>query len=62
MDRTKIQTRSMESDFVTGEDDSDLYIEGYFAVFNSNYELWKGATESIAPEHLPALWVRTSGR
>lgn len=49
MDRTKIQTRSMESDFVTGEDDSDLYIEGYFAVFNSNYELWKGATESIAP-------------
>lgn len=49
MDRTKIQTRSMESDFVTGDDDSDLYIEGYFAVFNSNYELWKGATESIAP-------------
>jgi len=25
------------------------YIEGYFAVFGSNYELWKGATESIAP-------------
>jgi uncharacterized protein len=33
----------------TREDGNDLYIEGYFAVFNSNYELWPGATESIAP-------------
>lgn len=33
----------------TREDGDDLYIEGYFAVFNSNYELWPGATESIAP-------------
>lgn len=33
----------------TREDGEDLYIEGYFAVFNSNYELWPGATESIAP-------------
>lgn len=31
------------------EDGGDLYIEGYFAVFNSVYELWPGATESIAP-------------
>ena len=33
----------------TREDGEDLYIEGYFAVFNSIYELWPGATESIAP-------------
>ena len=33
----------------TREDGDDLYIEGYFAVFNSTYELWPGATESIAP-------------
>ena len=25
------------------------YIEGYFAVFGSNYELWTGASESIDP-------------
>lgn len=33
----------------TREEGTDLYIEGYFAVFNSIYELWPGATESIAP-------------
>lgn len=33
----------------TREDGEDLYLEGYFAVFNSVYELWPGATESIAP-------------
>lgn len=27
----------------------DLILEGYFAVFNDTYELWSGATESIAP-------------
>lgn len=31
------------------EDGEDLYLEGYFAVFNAIYELWPGATESIAP-------------
>ena len=31
----------------TREDGEDLYIEGYFAVFNSIYELWPGAT--VAP-------------
>lgn len=35
--------------FETREDGDNLYIEGYFAVFNSNYEIWPGATESIAP-------------
>ena len=26
-----------------------MVIEGYFAVFNSDYEMWEGASESIAP-------------
>lgn len=37
-------------EFRTKRDNSeDPVIEGYFSVFNSNYELWDGATESIAP-------------
>lgn len=31
------------------EEDGERYIEGYFAVFNSNYEIYPGITESIAP-------------
>lgn len=31
------------------EDTKDLFIEGYFSVFNSNYNVWDGVTESIAP-------------
>ena len=42
-----MQIRSAESKFNTREDGEDLYIEGYFSVFNSNYELWQGAPESI---------------
>lgn len=37
-----IQTRN-------DEDTKDLFIEGYFSVFNSDYEVWEGVTESIAP-------------
>lgn len=48
MNREKMQTRIATSQFKTREDGEDLYIEGYFSVFNSNYELWQGATESIA--------------
>ena len=33
----------------TREEGDELYLEGYFAVFNGVYELWPGATESIAP-------------
>ena len=36
-----IQTRNNE--------ENDLFIEGYFSVFNSTYEVWDGVTESIAP-------------
>lgn len=31
------------------DETGDLYVNGYFAVFDSDYELWPGATESIAP-------------
>ena len=36
-------------DMQAREDGEALFLEGYFAVFNSIYELWPGATESIAP-------------
>lgn len=41
--------RTRPEDFKTRDDDGNPIIEGYFAVFNSNYELWGGASESIAP-------------
>lgn len=31
------------------DSDDDLYLEGRFIVYNSDYEVWEGATESIAP-------------
>ena len=43
------QLRMISTEFNTREDGEDLYIEGYFAVFNSNYEIFPGASESIAP-------------
>lgn len=49
MERTERQMRSIASKFSTREDGGELFIEGYFAVFNSNYELWDGASESVAP-------------
>lgn len=49
MDRDRMQIRCNTSKFETREDGGELYIEGYFSVFNSNYELWQGASESVAP-------------
>lgn len=49
MDRNIRQTRSIASNFTTREDGEDLHIEGYFAVFNSNYDIGPGMSESIAP-------------
>lgn len=44
------QVRCMAQKFDTREaDGGDLFIEGYFSVFNSPYELWEGATEIIKP-------------
>ena len=42
------QMKGKISKFETREDSEDLYISGYFAVFGSDYELWPGATESVA--------------
>ena len=48
-ERMKRQLRTAESSFETREDGDDLIIEGYFAVYNSNYEIMEGMSESIAP-------------
>ena len=43
--------RSAAAQFETRQEETgELYISGYFVVFNSKYEMWPGATESIAPE------------
>ena len=43
------QVRSIASEFKTRDDGGELRIEGYFAVFNSNYNIFDGASESVAP-------------
>lgn len=35
--------------FETRDENGELWLEGYFAVYNSPYEIWKGATEIIRP-------------
>ena len=49
MDRTKRTMRTASTEFKTREDGENLAIEGYFAVFNSNYEIFDGMSESISP-------------
>ena len=46
--RVAYQVRSTQSKFEPREADGEMYISGYFAVFNSEYEMWPGAVESIA--------------
>ena len=48
-DRTIRQMRSIASEFTTREDGEELTIEGYFAVFNSNYDIGPGMSESVTP-------------
>lgn len=43
------QVRTINSEFKTREDGEELRIEGYFAVFNSNYQIWDDMSESVAP-------------
>lgn len=45
----EMQHRSFASEFRAEERDGKPAIEGYFAVFNSNYEMGIGMSESIAP-------------
>lgn len=49
MDRTMRQIRSISSDFQTREDGKAPSIEGYFAVFDSVYDIAPGMSESVAP-------------
>lgn len=49
IERTKRQTRSLAQKYQFREESDAVYIEGYFAVFDSPYELWDGATEIIKP-------------
>ncbi|MDQ0340263.1 HK97 family phage prohead protease [Caldalkalibacillus uzonensis] len=51
MSREKRQTRSIRTELKTRseKDGEELVIEGYFAVFNRETELWPGAFEEIAP-------------
>lgn len=41
--------RSVPSEFKTREDGQELYIEGYFAVFNTEYKLWDNVVETVLP-------------
>ena len=49
MNRDLRQVRTSLSEFETRKDGETPHISGYFSVFNSNYEIFKGCTESIAP-------------
>lgn len=49
MDRELRQVRSIASEFNTREDGEEPKISGYFAVFNSNYDIAPGMSESVAP-------------
>lgn len=43
------QVRSIKSDFQTREDGEKRFIEGYFSVFNSIYQIADRLSESVAP-------------
>ena len=47
--REKRQVRAALADFQTREEGGEHHISGYFAVFNSNYNIAPGMSESIAP-------------
>lgn len=49
MSRTDRQVRAIATAFQTREDGETPHITGYFAVFNSPYEIGYGMSESIAP-------------
>ena len=51
MERNKVMYHTMQAAFATrdGEADGAPVIEGYFAVFDSNYDMGHGMSESIAP-------------
>ena len=48
-ERQQRQVRCVTQKFQTREAGNDLFIDGYYAVFNSEYQLWEGASELIKP-------------
>lgn len=52
IDRKEKQTRSLKTELKTRAENDEMVIEGYFVVFNTETELWKGAFEEIAPQAL----------
>ena len=49
MERRERQLRSVATEFATRQDGDTPHISGYFAVFNSIYEIAPGMSESIKP-------------
>lgn len=45
--RNERQIRAMPCDYQARDENGEKYIEAYFAVFDSVYEIWPGATESV---------------
>ncbi|MEI3501015.1 MAG: hypothetical protein V8Q39_05880 [Anaerovoracaceae bacterium] len=54
--RERRQMRSVSSEFQTREEDGALYIEGYFSVFNMNYELWPEQLKAWRLERFRIRW------
>ena len=48
-ERQQRQVRCVAQQFQTRAANDDLYIEGYFSLFNSEYPLWEGASEIVKP-------------
>ena len=46
MEERMLQMHDMQT---RSDDNDDLFLEGYFAVYGDIYSVWDGATESIAP-------------
>ena len=46
-ERQQRQVRCVAQQFQTRSANDDLFIEGYFSVFNSEYPLWEGASEIV---------------
>ena len=48
-ERQQRQVRCVAQQFQTRSANDDLFIEGYFSVFNSEYPLWEGSSEIVKP-------------
>ena len=46
---TKREMRTIDQNFQAREDDEEMKIEGYFSVFNQNYDMGYGMSEEIDP-------------